>query len=151
MKRIATFRDYLGELTVTYKRTEKFIKKIGSSQDAAEFMRPYFEQCMDHQEEFKVLHLNNSNQVVNIHHVSSGSDVGTVVDVKAVVRNILHINTKSAILIHNHPSGGTKFSQSDIDLTRKIKEACLLFDIVVLDSLIITRETYRSMADEGVI
>jgi len=100
MKRIATFRDYLGELTVTYKRTEKFIKKIGSSQDAAEFMRPYYEQCMDNQEEFKVLHLNNSNQVVNIHHVSSGSDVGTVVDVKAVLRNILHINTKVAILIH---------------------------------------------------
>ena len=104
MKRITTYRDFVGELKVTYTRTKKLTAQIKSSKDVADFMRPYFDECMDDHEEFKVLHLNNSNRVVNVHHVSSGSDTGTVVDVKAIVANVLHIKTQAVCLIHNHPS-----------------------------------------------
>lgn len=151
MKRIATYRDFVGELKVTYKRTEQLTKKITTSRDVADFIRPYFDECMDDHEEFKVIHLNNNNRVVNVHHVSSGTETGTLVDVKDLVRNVLHLKTTATILVHNHPSGGTRFSEADVNITKKIRTALEYFDIKCLDSLLITRETYRSMGDEGLI
>jgi len=149
MKRIATYRDFVGELTVTYRRTGRLTTKVSASLDAAKFLRPYFDECMDDHEQFKVLHLNNNNMVVNVHHVSTGTETGTLVDVRSIVRNAIHIKTTACILCHNHPSGGTKFSQADVQVSKKIRTALEYFDIKCLDSLLITRETYRSMADEG--
>lgn len=54
-------------------------------------------------------------------------------------------------MAHNHPSGNLKPSQSDIDLTRKVKEAGKLLDIQLLDHLILTVEGYYSFSDEGLI
>ncbi|WP_411275682.1 JAB domain-containing protein [Daejeonella sp.] len=55
------------------------------------------------------------------------------------------------ILIHNHPSGNLRSSESDINLTRKLKEGGKLLDIEVLDHLIISKEGYYSLLDEGMI
>ncbi|MDQ2753130.1 MAG: DNA repair protein, partial [Bacteroidota bacterium] len=55
------------------------------------------------------------------------------------------------ILAHNHPSGSLKPSRADIELTRKIKEGGLLLDITLLDHLIVSKEGYYSMADEGMM
>lgn len=106
---------------------------------------------MDDHEEFRIIHLNNGNFVVNVHHVSSGGETATFVDVKMVVRNTLQVKTQAVILMYNHPSGTTKFSQGDRDVTNKLKRALEYFDIPLLDSLIITRETYVSMADDGIL
>tara|TARA_R110000764_G_scaffold175171_8_gene261509 strand:+ start:729 stop:1184 length:456 start_codon:yes stop_codon:yes gene_type:complete len=151
MKRIATYRDFVGELTVTYKRTDELTIKVQSSRDAADYLRKHFEQCMDNHEEFKILHLNNSNSVVNVHHVSKGGLTGTLVDVRLAVREALHIVCAGVIICHNHPSGTTKPSQADRAITQKLKTAFNYFDINVLDHIILTRETYLSMADEGLL
>jgi DNA repair protein RadC len=55
------------------------------------------------------------------------------------------------ILIHNHPSGQLKPSRQDIGLTQKLKEGASLFDIKLLDHLIVTDNSYYSFADEGII
>jgi DNA repair protein RadC len=55
------------------------------------------------------------------------------------------------IISHNHPSGNTKPSEQDIQITKKIKDICKLFDMSLLDHLILTDETYLSMADEGLM
>ncbi len=149
--RIATFKDFLGELTVTYKRTTKPTVKITSSQCVDNFIRPYFEECMDDHEEFKIIYLNNSNCVVNIDHLSKGSLTGTLVDVRLAVRNALKISIAGVILVHNHPSSTLVASQADKDITQKLKTAFNYFDIKVLDHLIITREAYYSFADENIL
>ena len=151
MKKITTYRDFVGELTVNYRRTEKPTKKICSSKDAAEFIRPYFDRAMDDHEEAKVIHVNNSNMIVNVHHVSSGTETGTLIPVKKIIRDALQIATTAIILVHNHPSGQTKFSKADIAISKKLEIACNYFDLKLLDSLVITRETYSSMKDEGVL
>ena len=151
MKRIATYRDYVGELTVTYRRTKDFTFTVKSSMSACEYLRTHFEMCMDNHEEFKILHLNNSNKVVNLHHVSKGGETGTCVDIKLAVREALQISTKAVILCHNHPSGTLKSSPADEALTEKLKIAFGYFDIKVLDHIIITRESYLSMSDEGLL
>lgn len=55
------------------------------------------------------------------------------------------------ILAHNHPSGNLKPSRADIELTRKIKEGGRLLEITLLDHLIVSKEGYYSMADEGMM
>lgn len=151
LKRISTYKDFLGELSVTYKRSSLKTFKIGGSDDAAKFIRPYFEECMDNHEEFKVMHLNNRNMVVNVHHMSSGGTAGTLIDTKLILQQALLIKTSSLICVHNHPSGELNPSQADIQTSNKLREACKLVDLKLLDSLIITREGYYSLADNLVL
>lgn len=151
MKKMTTYKDFVGELTVNYRRTKKATEQITSSKVAADFIRPYFDYVMDDHEVAKVIHVNHENMIVNVHHVSSGTDTGTLIPVKTIVRNALLIATTGILFVHNHPSGQTKFSKADIAVSKKLKTACEYFDIRFLDSLIITRESYSSMKDEGVI
>jgi DNA repair protein RadC len=147
--RIATFKDYVGELKVNYRRTEKPTKKITSSFAAAEFMRAYFNDIIDNHEEVKILHLNRANQVVNVHQVTSGSETASIVPVKDILRNALLIKVHAIILFHNHPSGNLKPSTADISISKKLREASSLMDIQVLDSIILTREGYYSLSDNS--
>ena len=57
----------------------------------------------------------------------------------------------SVIFVHNHPSGNAKPSIEDKKISEKLKDALRLFDIRLLDSIIITENDYYSMADEGLI
>lgn len=151
MKRLATYRDYVGELKVTYTRTAKKTTKIKSSKDAADFIREYFDEVMDDHEEFKIIHLNNANTVANVHHLSKGGITGTICDVRLAVREALQISCVATIAVHNHPSGTLRVSEEDKNITRKLKVALGYFDIKLLDSIVITREGYYSMADEGLL
>lgn len=104
------------------------------------------------QECFKVLLLNNSNRVKGIFEVSNGGITGTLVDVRILFAVILKSLSTSIILAHNHPSGNLNPSEADKRLTEKIKNAAMLFDIKVLDHLIIIPDgDYYSFADEGML
>ena len=146
-----TYKDFVGELTAIYRRTEKPSVTVNSSAAAEEFLRPYFDEIMDDHEEFKVLHLNRSGGVVNVDQVSSGTDRGTLVPIKDIVRNALLIKCHGLILSHNHPSGNLRPSGADERITEKIKEAAGYFEINVLDHIVLTREGYFSFADEGLL
>lgn len=151
MKKVTIYKNLVGELTVNYKRTKQRAQKISSSEDAADFIRPYFDHVMDDHEVVKVLHLNHENRVINVHHASSGTDIACLIPIKAIVRDAIMLPTTGIILVHNHPSGQTKFSKGDITVNKKLETACNYFDMRFVDSLVITRESYSSMKDEGVI
>ena len=145
--RISTFKDYVGELTVIYRRTAKPTVDIRCAQDAYEWLYPYFDQIMDEHEEVKVIHLNRINQVVNLHHVSMGSDSGTVVCIKNIIRNALLIKTSGIILAHNHPSGNLRPSKPDIQTSLRLKVVAELLGLQLIDSIILTREGYYSLCE----
>lgn len=102
-------------------------------------------------EQFKILLLNRTSRIIGIHELSSGGTCGTVVDIKMLFVSALKANAHSIILSHNHPSGNVNPSQIDMRLTKKIKEAGALLDIPVLDHLIISRYTFYSFANEGLL
>lgn len=102
-------------------------------------------------EEFWVLYLNRSNQIIGRICVSMGGVAGTYVDPKVVFTKAVELLASSMILCHNHPSGQLKPSQEDIRLTRKLQEAGKVLDIMVADHLIIASQKYWSFADEGLI
>lgn len=127
----------------------KQLTKITSSRDVFELMHPYLGE-LPH-EEFWILYLNNSNKVLQKNQLSKGGITGTLVDVRLVLKTALEVGAVSLILVHNHPSGTLKPSQSDKDLTLKLKRASEHLDIRVLDHLIITETNYFSFADDNIL
>lgn len=123
--------------------------KITSSYDAFELLKG---ELMDlPHEEFWILLLNRSNQVVKKKRISEGGVSGTVADPKIIYKLALEELASGIIVAHNHPSGNLSASQSDIDLTRKLKEAGRFLEVQLLDHLIIANQKYYSFADEGLI
>jgi DNA repair protein RadC len=96
--------------------------------------------------------LSKRNEVLGIYQVSSGSNSGTIVDITKITAKAILTNASAVILAHNHPSGNPKPSPQDIDITKKLKSALDLFDIRLLDHIILYQEDsvkYTSMAEEG--
>lgn len=151
MERMSNFKDFIGELKVNYVRTGTKTTKIKNSTDVRDFIFEYYKEIIDDHEEFKVIHLNNRNDVVNVDNNAYGTDTMSLVDIKSIARNSILIKTHSVILIHNHPSGNLDPSEEDVKVTKRIKDALSLFDIRVLDHLILSREGYYSFADNGIL
>ncbi|HLX91519.1 MAG TPA: DNA repair protein RadC [Puia sp.] len=106
----------------------------------------------DHRHEvFLVVFLNRANKINHVEIISSGGITGTVADPRIILKKALDEDAVSLILCHNHPSGNLKPSKADEQLTAKIKEAARLFDINVLDHIIVSEEGYFSFADEGIL
>lgn len=123
--------------------------KITSSKAVFNIMQPIIGE-LPH-EEFWVLYLNNSNKIIYKNQMSSGGITGTLVDIRLVFKKALEILAVGIILCHNHPSGNLKPSTSDIELTKKIKQAGKTLDIKVLDHLLITEKAYFSFADSNLL
>jgi len=102
-------------------------------------------------EEFWIIYTNNSNKVIQKQLLSKGGITGTLADVRLVLKNALELGATGLILAHNHPSGTLKPSESDKQLTQKLKMAAQSLDIKVLDHLIVTEKEYFSFADENLI
>jgi DNA repair protein RadC len=102
-------------------------------------------------EEFKILLLNRANKVLAISTLSQGGTAGTVVDPKLLFTTALKMKASSLIMAHNHPSGELKPSEADIRMTKNLVECGKILDLIVLDHLIITPNSYYSFGDEGLI
>ncbi|MBL7864479.1 MAG: JAB domain-containing protein [Cyclobacteriaceae bacterium] len=124
--------------------------KVSSSKDAVDVLRAHWDiSRIEFQEQFKVLLLNRANKAIGICEISTGGVSGTVADPKLIFAAALKACASSIIVAHNHPSGNLSPSQSDIDLTRKLKEGGKLLEIQMLDHVILTVEGYYSFAYEG--
>ena len=114
---------------------------ITSSDDVVKIMRPML-QDLKH-EECWAIYLTNSNRIVERCRISQGGVQATVVDQRLIVKRALELLSTRIIVVHNHPSGSATPSGADFDITKKIKEATSLFDIQLLDHIIIsTNESY---------
>lgn len=122
-------------------------RKITHSSDVYEEMKPYLADKAH--EEFWILLLSRSNEVLRPVLVSIGGMSGTVADPKVIFKHALENSASSLILIHNHPSGNLNPSQADKELTRQLQQGGKLLDIPILDHLIFTDQGYFSFADEG--
>lgn len=122
---------------------------IECSSDILEIFQPLFSK-LSH-EEFWVVYLNSANKIIDKVRLSKGGISGTVVDTKLVIKRAIELLTTAVILVHNHPSGVSAPSREDIDITDKICDAARLFDITVLDHLVIADSSYFSFRGEGLI
>ena len=145
-------KDGVSEIKLTYHPVKRSSGKVNASRDAADFIRSIFEPGqIELQEHFIILYLNRANQILGYYKHAIGSITGVVADVRLILAAALKSASSAIILAHNHPSSTLKPSEADIRLTKQVKEASKIMDIVVLDHLIITKEDFYSFADNGVL
>lgn len=106
-----------------------------SSEEVSKFLRLKMSHMKN--ECFSVMFLCNSNRFLSYKEMFHGTVNGASVYVRPIIQEALRLNAGAIILAHNHPSGFTEPSMADIKITTKIKESMHLFDIRVLDHIII--------------
>lgn len=124
-------------------------KVIQNSRDVFNYMQGVL-GGLQH-EQFWAVFLNVKNQILTRILIGEGGTTQTIVDPKKIFRLALEHNAVNIIVCHNHPSGGVLPSNSDINLTKKLKEGSNLLDIQLLDHVICGIDNYYSFADEGVL
>jgi DNA repair protein RadC len=144
--------DSIAEVQISYSShvKAKDRMKVTGSKDAADAFRIFW-PAYEHIEFSYLLMLNRQNQILGYHQLSKGGMTGAVVDVRVIFQVALKSSSTSIILAHNHPSGNLDVSDADRKITNQIKQAGVILDIPLLDHLIMTTDSYLSMADEGLL
>lgn len=124
-------------------------QQISKSTDIYNIFQPILGD-LRHEESW-VLLMNRSNKVLKKILVSKGGITGTVVDIRLIIKETIENLATNIVLVHNHPSGSTKPSEEDNAITQKLKEACKLLDIHLMDHIIICDNGYYSYQDSGSI
>ena len=122
-------------------------KSITSSTDASEYARQFYHEDIFLYESFFVMMLNTANVVEAYAKISQGGINATVVDVRIVAKIVIDSLSTNVILCHNHPSGQLKPSEQDKLITKKLASGLNLFDVKILDHIILTDASYYSFAD----
>lgn len=123
------------------------VQMVESSDDIRRMFAPRLEGLQH--EECWAIYLTASNRIVDSRRVSQGGVSGTVVDHRLVVKRALELLVPQIIVVHNHPSGSARPSGEDDRVTERLREAAALFDIRLLDHIIIARGSHFSYAAEG--
>lgn len=92
------------------------------------------------QERFLVTYLDNRNHELITLEVCKGTNTASMLCMKTIFRNATMFNASKIIVAHNHPSNSLSPSGKDIKATSRIKKACELFEIELIDHLILTDE-----------
>ena len=122
---------------------------ILSDSDVARVMQPII-GGLQH-EECWAIYLASSGRVLERMRISQGGVQATVVDCKLIIKRALELLAVQIVLVHNHPSGNIQPSKQDIALTERVSEAAQLFDIRLLDHVIIAKGAHYSFRGEGII
>lgn len=115
---------------------------VRSDSDVVRIMEPMM-GSLQH-EECWALYLASSGKVLDRVRISQGGVQSTVVDCKLVIRRALELLAVQVVLVHNHPSGSPDPSQQDRDLTKRVAQAAELFEIRLLDHVVIARGAHYS-------
>ena len=97
------------------------------------------------------MYLNTQNELIGEEELSQGTLDRSTVYIRELTKKVLGYNAKSVIFVHNHPSGSLQPSQSDIILTKKIKEVFENIEIRLLDHIIISERGYFSFLEGGIL
>jgi len=124
-------------------------KKIKSSQDVLDYLKaklsPLPRECL------LVLLLNTRNVILREILLSQGTINRALIDPADVIREALREYATGLILVHNHPSGEPAPSPDDIEMTGRVVQAARLFEIRVLDHIIVGRSGSMSFFDQGLL
>ncbi|MGP1992925.1 JAB domain-containing protein [Zobellia laminariae] len=148
-------KTQVNEIQVSYHENTAVFQALPmkNSQDVAKLIYSNWDRdTIGLRETFKVLLMNHSNKVKGIYPLSVGGITGTMVDLRILFALVLKTLSTAIILTHNHPSGKLRPSEADRAVTLKITKAARLFDITILDHLILAPNgEYYSFKDNGLL
>lgn len=120
-------------------------QSVSCTRELLDFVRPLLDSDI---EKMIAIYLNAQNEIIGL-NVTPGSINYAVVYPREIVKSALLVGACAVILCHNHPSGNAQPSENDQALTRRVKDACGLFDILLHDHLIIADEFVSFSFREG--
>ena len=102
-------------------------------------------------EEAWLLLMNQNFRLIKSVRLSHGGITETAVDVRLIMKEAVLCNATILALAHNHPSGSTRPSHDDDQLTERVRKACEIMRIHFADHVIITDGAYYSYHEQGSI
>lgn len=118
-------------------------RRVTNASDIAEMMMA--EMSLYEQEHLRVAMLDSRLTIMGITETYVGTVDAVHVRVAEVLREPIRANSPRIVLLHNHPSGDARPSAADIDLTKRLYEACGVFGIELLDHVVIGGGQMTSM------
>lgn len=122
-------------------------KTIQSPQDVLELMQD--KNAYAQHEEFWVIYLSQSSQILHTERISQGGITSTVVDIRLILKQAINLNATCFILCHNHPSGNLNPSAQDRKMTSQMMMAAEYLSLKLLDHIIIHQNRFYSMNEMG--
>ena len=102
-------------------------------------------------ESFNVLYLNSKSGLISLKEMFHGTINTASVYPREVVKTALRFNAAAVILSHNHPSGCSKPSPADQEITKRVSDALELVEVKVLDHIVVGGMTSYSFAEHGLL
>ena len=131
------------------KRLAKKSAKEGLVFSLPSTIAEYYMEELRHQkqEQMKLLMLNTKTKLIGETDISKGTVNASLISPRELFIEALNVGAVSIILLHNHPSGDPTPSESDILLTKRVKDAGDLIGITLLDHIIIGNNCYISFSE----
>lgn len=117
--------------------------KIREPKDVANLLME--ELRYEKREIVKIIILNTKNVVQKIVDITTGKSSSAIIEPKEILEEILKTGMVKFILVHNHPSGDSTPSMTDIETTQKLIEATKIIGIQLLDHIVIGDGTFQSI------
>ena len=97
------------------------------------------------QEYFVCLTLDGANRLIAKRVISIGTLTASLVHPREVFADAIADRAASIIVAHNHPSGDLRPSSADMAVTERLKQAGELLGISLVDHIILTKYSYKSI------
>lgn len=137
----------IAQVELHYKRKRNLKPAITSPKDSYKvFLETWDKGTIDYVETTKVMLMDIANRCLGVLELSKGTPYHSLFDAKMMMQAILLANADRIILAHNHPSGVLLPSIDDDKLTEIAFKACKLFNVRLVDHLIISKDKYYSYA-----
>ena len=156
-KNSIAFLKLIGDLpSIIYKdelKNKKLVDKETLKISNKDILLKYLRNKIGYEEieKFYVIYLSSSNEVIEFKENSTGTLDRSSVYPREIYKRVISLNAKSIILAHNHPSDNITPSKSDIELTNEIAKGLKNFGALLIEHIIITKNSYFSFLEEGLI
>jgi len=140
------------ELTAQYRRRrvkDSLIRQSANSSERIYALFRYLEK--ETREKVICVHLNPALEILSYEIVAIGTAQRSLLDMAGLFRGILLSGASRFVIIHNHPLGASSPSQNDRQIADKIQLACALYDIPMIDFMIIGEDGYCSFDEAGLL
>lgn len=135
----------LNEIKLAYQPIINHSEQLNTPSDVAAHCRKIVsDQFIS--EETCVIYLNRNHNPIGFKHLGVGDLTRVIIDLKLVCSMALLTRSSAVVLCHTHPSGNAKASEDDLKLTTSLKKALELFEIKLLDHIILTPGNFVSIA-----
>lgn len=122
---------------------------LSTAKSATKILREYIDDY--NIEFFFVILIDIRNHLIGIEKISKGTLTASLVHPRETFAYAIKNKAAKIIIAHNHPSGDHNPSDEDIKVTKRLKDAGTIIGITVVDHLIVTKNSYFSFKEEGMI